>query len=249
MGVTALPVIAALGSFAVQQINQSRTSRKRDNIAAEGIRTQGKKQREANARINQQLDLLETSTPDDERATRSGQIKSQLRKQQALALAGIQPTGGGDAVTELAGDARGTAVGFGDLINDQLSGIDAPVLQRQGEAFERSDVQGILNRIRRESGQEDFLTGLDISGVRDSPLLTMLSQGLGAFASTKFPSTAGGSIAGAGNPNFLESSAALLPNQLSGGSSAFTPFTDPSKFGIFKLGKRPLPLKPSGRGF
>ena len=41
MGAAAIPIITAIASFGVQQANQAKTSRKRDSIAAEGIRRQG----------------------------------------------------------------------------------------------------------------------------------------------------------------------------------------------------------------
>ena len=161
-------IIAAVAAAAVSGYNQYNTARKQDRIAAQGIAEQAKLQREANTRLNKQLDELETSTPDDEYASRSSQIRNQLRRKQAIGLAGIQNTGGGDAVTTMAEAGRGKAVDYGDFINEAVSGIDAPALQRQGERFMFADTESGLNFLRRNSAQQDAMTRLRMAGVREN---------------------------------------------------------------------------------
>jgi len=208
-----LAVGAAVASAVVSGVNQRRTAKKQDQEAARGIAEQAKLQREANARLNQNLDKLETSTPKDEYTSRSGQIRDQLRKQQSMALAGIQNTGGGDAVTEMANAARPQAVEYGDQINSYLSGIDAPLLQRQGEGFDNADLGSYLDRIRRDSSQAQNLTNLRMQGIRPSPWLDMLSTGLSAYSGAK--GFGGGTMAGAAsspvNPMISQASAANMP--------------------------------------
>jgi hypothetical protein len=203
---------AALASAAISQYNTNRTAKKQDRAAAEGIRKQAELQQKANARMNEQLTELEKSTPDDEFDTRSSQIRDQLRRKHSMALAGIQNYGGGDDVTAMADAAKPTATAYGDFINQSLSGMDAPILQRRGEAFERADTGSLLAYLGRNSAQEDYLTRLKMAGIRDNPWLSMLSAGLGAYSGA---AGMGGSIAGAGktpvNPSIAAASSAQMP--------------------------------------
>jgi hypothetical protein len=188
---------AAVASAVISQRNKNQTAKKQDKAAAAGIFEQARLQREANARTNEELAKLENSTPQDEIAGRSGQIRDQLRRKQQLAMAGIQNTGGGGAVTGMAANAKTQARGYGDNINEWLSGMAGPVLQRQGEAFDRADTDSSLNRIKRDSAQQDYLTRLRIQGIRPSPLLDMLSTGLSAYSGAK--GFGGGSTTGGGS--------------------------------------------------
>ena len=187
----------AVASAAVSQYSAHRTAKKQDANAARGIAEQARLQREANARTNEQLDVLETSTPDEEFRTRSSQIRDQLRKKQQLALSGIETTGGGDAVKSMAAAAKPQATGYGDDINEWLSGMAAPQLQRQGEAFMRADTGSALNSIMRDSAQQDYLTRLRGSQIRPNPWLGMLATGLSTYAGTR-GFGGGNTIAGAG---------------------------------------------------
>jgi hypothetical protein len=207
--------------------NTNQTAKKQDRNAARGIAEQAKLQREANARMNKQLDTLETSTPEEEYSSRSGQIRDQLRRKQALALGSIQNTGGGDAVTARADAGKGTAVDYGDMINEALSGMDAPMLQRQGERFMFADTANSLNTLGRHSAQQDYLTRLRGAGIRRNPWLDMLSQAGSAYAG----SAAGGfgsgkTMAGSAVPGstqlpstFYSSSGAALPGMPGPGGS------------------------------
>ena len=177
---------AAVASAVVQQYNQAQVAKKQNRATVASIMEQQKLQREANARVNENIDKLEQSTPEDEFQSRSSDIRNQLRQKQAMALAGIQNTGGGEAVTSMANAARPTAVGYGDDINRWISGIDAPQLQRQGEAWDRADVESKLGFLRRSSAQEDALLRLKLAGIRENPWLNMLSQGLSAYATSGF---------------------------------------------------------------
>ena len=209
------PIVAAVVAALVQGANQAKTARKQDQNAAAGIRAQAELQRQANVRTDKQLDELEVSTPEDEFETRSSQVRKQMRLQQSTALAGIQNTGGGEAVTALAKDAGGQAIDYGNEINKYLSGIDAPLLQRQGEAFGRADVESSLQSLRRDSSQQDYLTRLRHAGIRDNPWLTLLSTGLSAYAGAagKGVPKAAGTVTKAA-PYINATSGASIPGQL-----------------------------------
>jgi hypothetical protein len=234
--------VAAVGAAVVKQYNTNKTAKKRDKATLQSMQRQNELQRKASARTMADLNKLEQSTPDDENATRQSQVRTQLRKAQAMALAGINPTGGGDAVTDLADQAGTSAVGYGDFINRELAGIDAPGLQRQGEAFDRADTNSGLARLRRDSGQESNLLRLRMAGIRDSPALGMLSTGLSAYSGTggftsgnTGPTMTGATVAGSGGqtPQGFYSNTAgqqALPGMVN------TAYSNPYKFGsVFKI--------------
>ena len=228
---------AAVASAVLQQYNASQTAKKQNQATVASIMEQGKLQREANQKINENIDELAKSSPEDEYQGRASDIRNQLRQKQAMALAGIQNTGGGDAVTSMAAAAKPTAIGYGDDINRWISGIDAPMLQRQGEQFDRADVQAKLDFLRRNSAQENNLLQLKLAGIRPNPWLDMLSQGLSAYARAKgFGGTTGGTSSSMAsvNPYISQASAAQsLPGMAADYSSIYG---TPGKFGIFKYG-------------
>ena len=177
-----LQLAAAVAAALAQNYNQAQVAKKQNRAAVASIMRQQEEQRRANQAVNENIDQLEKSTPDDEYATRSSQIRNQLRQKQAMALAGIQNYGGGDAVTSMADAAKLASTGYGDQIGNWLSGIDAPILQRQGEAFERGDMGSRLDVLRRNSAQEANLLRMRMAGIRENPWLNMLSAGLSAYA-------------------------------------------------------------------
>jgi hypothetical protein len=177
-------IAAAIASSLIQGYNQYRTAQKQDQAAAAGLARQRGFQEQANARMAQQLDELEKSTPEDERQTLEGQIRSQLRAKQAQALAGLRSDVGSDDADVYAAAAAPVAVDYGDFINDVVSRRDAPVIQRRGETYDRADVESYLNFMRRNSAQERNLTNLQIAGIRPNPWLTMASNVLGAYATS-----------------------------------------------------------------
>lgn len=224
---------AAVASAVLQQYNANKVAKKQNQATVASLLEQQKLQREANQRINENIDQLAQSDPQDEYEGRSSDIRNQLRRQQSMALAGIQNTGGGEAVTEMANAAKPMAVGYGDDINRWISGIDAPMLQRQGEQFDRADVQSKLDFLRRNSAQEHNLLQLKLAGIRENPWLNMLSQGLSAYAGAKGfgggNTMSGQPISGLGGQTAQQFYA---PSIQAGNSTMFVPWQDRNIYGI-----------------
>ena len=215
-------IAAAVAAAVIKKANQAKTARKQDRAAADSLRKQAEFQRKANARTDEQINNLEASGPEDEFRQRSGDIRGQLRLKQSMAMAGLQQNAGAsDAFNSMAEAGGAQAVGYGDDINKWLSGIDAPGLQRQGEAFERADVEGSLNSLRRNSAQEDNLLRLRQAGIRDNPWLSLLSTGLSAYAGSG--AGVGGTMAGASG-GLGKSFSAPSSSYISASGSANMPF-------------------------
>jgi hypothetical protein len=226
---------AAVASAVVSQYNANKVAKKQNQATVASIQEQAKLQREANQAVNQNIDKLAQSDAQDEYQGRSGDIRNQLRQKQAMALAGIQNPGGGEAVTEMANAARPQAVGYGDDINSWISGIDAPMLQRQGEGWDRADVESRLGLLRRNSAQEDAMLRLKLAGIRPNPWLNMLSEGLSAYAGAKGfgggNTMSGGASGATTNPMISATSSQTLPGMTPDYSSIYG---QPGKFGMFK---------------
>lgn len=229
-------ITAVVAAAAIQQYNQAQTAKKQDRAALAGLQEQRKFQEQANARMNQQLQELETSSPEDERNTLQSQIRQQLRAKQAQGLAGINATGGGDDVTMYAGQAAPTAVEYGDFIGGNVAAIDSPLYQRQKEGFERADVGSKLDTLRRHSAQEDALTRMKIAGIRDNPWLSLLSSGLSAYGTSGM---SGGTMFGGGGGGQPQANLGGMTPQTfyaqpiqAGNNTMFIPYNNRNVYGI-----------------
>lgn len=220
-----LSVGAAIASAVFSNYNAQQVAKKQNRAATASIMAQEALSRKASQEVNKNIDELEKSTPEDEFQGRAGDIRAQLRAKQAMALAGLPDANWSDAYKSMAGAAAPTAIGYGDDINTWLSGIDAPMLQRQGEAFSRADVESALRGLRRDSAAENTLLNMRLANIRRNPWLDMLSTGLSAYAGTK----------GFGGNTMAGSAGQGVPVTNLGGQSARTFFTDPVGFDIFQM--------------
>lgn len=185
---TALALAAA--AAAGQYYNTQQTAKRQDREAAAGIRTQAGIQRRADARVNEEVERLESSTAEDERATRTNEFMQQLRTARGTTERGLEGVGLGDAFQAAAAGARSDLQRQGETTAGQLATIDAAGLQRQGEGFGFGNLATDLGLISRESGGQQFLTDLRTRAIRRNPLIDAGSAFLGGVA--------GGLGAGAG---------------------------------------------------
>jgi len=212
MGQAAIPIIMAVVAAGATYANQRQVAKKQDNIAYQDLLKQQREQRKADSQIEATVRKLEGSTSADEKASRVGLTQQQLRLKQQQGLAGITNTGGGDAVTDKAEAAKLDAAGYGGLMNNLFSGIDAANLQRQGEGFDYGDLGDSLGLVRRNSAQDTNIARLRMQGVQPNPWLTM-----GAAAASAYGGSYGGSapksMAGSSgtNPMIANASSAQMP--------------------------------------
>jgi hypothetical protein len=195
MGAAAVPIMMAVGSAVVSQVNTRRTAKRQDAATAEGIRKQAEEQRKANARLNESLEFFEESESGDIRDSLSRRYTDQLRLKQQRALAGLNQAGDESEAFEGRAKQRSSDVlGRADVLQDLFSRIDAPGDQRLQEGFERGDLGSDLSVFNRNSAAEDFLTRLRVGGIQRSGGLDILSAGLSGASS----GMGGGTIAGSG---------------------------------------------------
>lgn len=206
---TAIALAAAAASAGLTGYNTIKTANKQDATAAEGIRKQGETQRQANARLNQTVEQARQSTPDDERKLAGGQYLDQIARQLGQAKTGLQTRGISSEFDKLA-KTEGAGVGqYGKTIADLFARMDAPVLQRQGEANSYGNLGMDLSVLQGNAGQDAFLNQLKLKNIQRNPYIDLAAGiakgisgaglGAGSPAAAPYTATGYGSTWGTGN--------------------------------------------------
>lgn len=199
----ALPLVisaaAMVGGKMIQDNETNRYLRKQDEATAQSILSQTKKQREADEVVRNQVGELEGSTSGDERAQRLDQYMQVLRRGQRQANNGLEGPVGGATFQADAGNARNAADAAAATTAGLQARIDAPGLQRQGEAFDYGRLATDIDGLSREAAGQSFIDQLRLRNIRRRPGMDLLSGGLMA---------AGGAMAGGG------AGAAAAPNAM-----------------------------------
>lgn len=170
-------LISAVGAGA-GAYETRRVAKKQDALAAEGIRQQSMRQREADARISQELGALERSSPEAERAKALDDYVAQLRATRANAAGGGAVPGASDRYQTDEAGARADIQNFGEKVAGTLARINAPGFQRQREGFGINRLGGDIGGISRAAQGDDFLTQLRLSRVGRNPWVDAAAQGL-----------------------------------------------------------------------
>lgn len=181
---TAAVLIASAIAAGASTYNTNRTLSRQDDEAARGILNQSRIQRETDQRVNEQVDELEGSRSADERAKRLADYMGAVQRVRRKTNAGLDDTGAyGEAFTEAATAAKGRLAAQGAQRADLMAGIDAPGLQRQGEAFDFGRLATDIGLLGRESAGADWLTRLRMQGIRRSPGIDALASFASGVAS------------------------------------------------------------------
>jgi hypothetical protein len=191
MGVMAVPMLFAAAAAGVSAYNTNRTEKKKDRALAEKIRTQGKKQQEADAKVNAALDGMAGSNPARDRASALSEYVAQVRANQGnVNTLGAQTGRVSDAYAQAANDA---ALGVNTEVADTaglMATQDGATRQRQREGRDQARLGTDIGLVRREADGLAYLDDMRIAGIRRNPWLDAASAVLGAMG--------GGMGAGAG---------------------------------------------------
>jgi hypothetical protein len=153
--------LAAGGAY-VSHENTVDTNRRTDNALAKQILNQSLKQREADRKVNEQVETLEGSTAADERAKRLDDYMQTLRASRGNLESGLTPNIGSSAFrADAANDANDVMQYAGDTAG-LMARIDAAGLQRQGEAFGYGNLATDLSLIGREAQGQNWLDELRV---------------------------------------------------------------------------------------
>lgn len=187
-------VVAALGAGA-SYVNTTRTANRQDEIAARNLRNQASRQRDADAKTRDLVMKTGQSNPDEAKKNMLGQFMQQISANAGQAQGGLINTSG--ASQEYRKDAQDAALGikdYGARTADLISRIDAPRAQRRNEANMAANYGSEIDRIRRFSQGDDFLSRLAIQNTRRNPWLDAFSGIASGYASAY----GGGTGTGAG---------------------------------------------------
>lgn len=190
---TYIALAAAAAASAANAYNTNQTAKRQDNQAAEAIMAQQRKQHDADSRVNKEVTSLEGSTSNDERIKRMGDYMAQLARTQAQRDGGIQTAVGSDAYKA---DAT-TALDGVDARASQQAGLmarmDAPMMQRQGEAVGFGHLGTDIGMLARESRGQQFIDDLRMRAIRRNGNLDFASGVLGAIGGAGFGAGGAGS--------------------------------------------------------
>ncbi len=180
--------IMAAGALAQQSENE-RVVRKQDEATAQGLLSQSRRQQEADRRVNDEVATVAASTAADERAQRLGQYMTQLQRGRRQAVAGLETPIGGATFQADTGTARAGADAAAQNTAGLMARIDAPQLQRQGEAFGYGRLATDIDMAARESRGQQFIDQMRLRAIRRRPEVDLLAG---------LASSAGGAMAGGG---------------------------------------------------
>lgn len=171
-------IISAIGAGA--QVYAGREAAKeQDEAAAQGIRVQAGKQREADARVAQEVQNLENSTPEDSRRQATDAFMQQLKRTRAQSQGSDQVGAVSDEYTSGSTQANTDISKFGADRAGLLGRINAPGLQRQAETVSMGRANTDLGLIKRAAAGDQFLTQLRQQSIRANPWLVAGGQVLG----------------------------------------------------------------------
>lgn len=188
---TAIALALAAASAGAQYYNTTQTNKRTDNALAGQIRNQGEKQKQADAKVNEEVASLQKSRSEESRVKSLDSYMDTLRKGRGKLEAGLTPNIGSDAFRA---DSAAAAQGVEDFAGDRaglMARIDAPTMQRQQEAFGYGNLGTDLNLISREASGQNFLDELRVKRA------SQRNAGLDAL-SAFLGGAAGGMAGGAG---------------------------------------------------
>lgn len=203
---TIVALALAAAAAGTSYYNTQQTAKRQDNALATSLTNQAKKQREADAKVNAEVEKVKASTAEDERRQAFSQYMDTLARGKQKADAGLEGQIGGAAFQSDAAAAKDAVAQYGAKNADLMARIDAPGLQRQGEAFGYGHLGTDLDLIGREAKGQAFLDELRLRAVRRNAGLDALSSFLGGAAS----GAASGGFSGGGQ-EFQISKATLGP--------------------------------------
>lgn len=195
-----LALIATAASTATKAVNANQAMRRQDRELARGIREQSQLQREANQRIDEQVQDIAGSTGAEERAQSLAGFQDALRRSDESATDAI---GGAGAALPAANPrfaervSQGEAEVRGDALSraGRLSRIDAPRFQRMNEGSRFGRTATDVNEIGRQSDAADFIARLRASEQQPNPWIDALADIVRGGASVYALSPGAGSVA------------------------------------------------------
>ncbi len=177
---TYVALALAAASAGAQYINTQNTARRQDEAAAQGILNQGRIQQQADAKVNASITDLEGSDSSSERSERLDDYIQTLRNNRANVEGGADPGYGSDVFKADAAKAGADSTKYAEGVAGLMSRMDAPTMQRQGEAFSYGNLATDIGLIGRQSAGQRFIDDLRLNSIRRSAGLDLAAGLMGA---------------------------------------------------------------------
>lgn len=174
----AAAIVAAGATYA----NNQQVARRQDSELANQLRRQYGLQQQEDQQTRDLIQKTANSSPTQARSSLLDQFMAKLQAEGGNATRPLNQVGNvADAYTKAANDAAMGVSNYGTQTAGLLSAIDAPNLQRQGEAADLSRYGSALNEVKRQSAADDFLTRMRLNAIRPNPWLTAVANGARAY--------------------------------------------------------------------
>lgn len=192
-----VPALLTLGSAGLNYYNERQVGKKQDQVLANQIAQQGRRQSEADQAVSDAMRERALSTSEQDRSGAANQYLQQVRAAQANATRGLGQVGAvSNAYQQSANDA---ALGIGDYANttaNLMARIDAPLQQRQREGQADARLSMDLDDVARRNRSDDYLAQLRLRGVKRNPWIDLASSLMGVGAGYAAQAGGGQSLAG-----------------------------------------------------
>lgn len=163
-----LALVLSLAGSAAQQGNQIASDRERMRAAEDADRRNALIREAANRRVNEEIQKVSKSNPDEARAETQAQFMDALRRAKVKSGASDLGPGGETFMADLGTAGRAQDAASADTAAT-LAAIDAPTLQRQREGQSLNRAATDLSLLESRSRGEDFLAQLRQSLIRPNP--------------------------------------------------------------------------------
>lgn len=178
-----IPAVMALIGTGVSVANTRSTERRQDAQAAQSVRNQAGKQKEADARVGEEVEKLKASTAEDERKQRMADYMQTIQRSKQPMTEGLTPQVGSDAFKADAADAAQGVQDYAANRAGLLSRIDGATLQRQNEGVGFGNLATDIGLIQRQSQGDAFLNELRMRAIRRNPWMDAAATTIGAAGS------------------------------------------------------------------
>lgn len=168
--VALLGTLASATASGVNMYNQRRALKEQEDQALQGMAGQRAKQREIDARLNQEIDSLEQSTPEDEQNASMQAFLNQLRMNRAGAEG--EETPGVSRYGQDTANAQASIDNYGKKVASIMSRIGAAREQRRNEGFSVGRAASDVANTARNASGDDFINRLRMSQIRPNEWAT-----------------------------------------------------------------------------
>lgn len=185
-----IPLVLSAVSAGASAKNAHDTAKRQDNEAAAGIAAQAGRQRQADSRVSEEVQALDASNPEAERAAATNDFLGQLRQARGDQYNTNAVGASSDEFSTDAKKGASNVVDFGKKQAGTLARISAPGRQRTNEQVSFGRLGSDLGQIGRGAEGDAFLSQLRLRGISRNPWIDAASQ-LGQGAANGMASNTG----------------------------------------------------------